>query len=148
MRSQVAEGNLRSIWFKIGLILILSDVLYLIYSVSGIPIFDSVHHDASCKIIHVTLSLYIWFAMNDFVIGLYCLFAFILPLRKYIKLANKSNSMHIDVNNNKINDPNLRSIATRIMVYSSIALISTMTVTVITAVIKESASLVLYSHLI
>ena len=34
-------------------------------------------------------SIFIWYGASDFIIGGYCLFSFILPFRKYIKLEQE-----------------------------------------------------------
>eukprot|EP01084_Bolivina_argentea_P067695 123231_1 len=115
VRSQVAHSTTNRL-YTIGLVLTLSDVLHIIYVLSGIPTIISLADGALCES-DVSLSVYIWFALNDFVIGMYCLLAFILPLRKYVWLEKQDTSPNTS-------DPELQRLAHRIMIFSGIALVS------------------------
>eukprot|EP01083_Nonionella_stella_P033009 90369_1 len=128
MRSQVATTT-TNIWYKLGVFLSISDLLWIIYIVSGIPTIKAEQTNVLCYATNVPLRIYIWFAMNDFVIGLYCLLAFVLPLRKYVWLEQQQKQQK---------STDLRCITLRIMVYSSIALFSTMMFTVIASAVNES----------
>eukprot|EP01083_Nonionella_stella_P187388 688421_1 len=103
VRSQVARTTTNR-WYTIGLILILSDVLYIVYLVSGIPTIVSIQSGVLCQVIDISLTIYVWFAMNDMVIGIYCLLAFILPLRKYVWLEKQDtkNNASSDASNSSI----------------------------------------------
>eukprot|EP01083_Nonionella_stella_P312702 1119407_1 len=131
VRSQVATRTTNKL-YTIGLLLILSDVLYIIYVVSGIPTILSVQNGVLCQVIDISLPVYIWFAMNDFVIGMYCLLAFILPLRKYVWLEKQDTSPNTS-------DPELQRLAHRIMIFSGIALVSTMAFVVISSILQLPA---------
>eukprot|EP00483_Globobulimina_turgida_P001937 UN01939 len=142
VRSQIVRNETSSIWFKIGLVMIMSDVLYILYILSGIPIIISAQNEVLCALTEVSLSVYIWFAMNDFVIGCYCLFAFIVPLRKYVLLEGDGEEYTVtkDAEIQKTNNNSeLKTLITRIMIYSSIALVSTMITTVVSSIVHESA---------
>eukprot|EP01084_Bolivina_argentea_P197501 338456_1 len=75
VRSQIASGT-TDIWYTMGLFLVWSDIFFIIYVVSGIPTITAEQDGPLCHVIYIPLHVYIWFAMNDFVIGTYCLFAF------------------------------------------------------------------------
>eukprot|EP01083_Nonionella_stella_P033010 90370_1 len=128
MRSQVATAT-TNLWYKLGVLMSISDLLWIVYILSGIPNIKAEQASVLCKATSVPLYLYIWFAMNDFVIGLYCLLAFVLPLRKYVWLEQQQKQQK---------STDLRCITLRIMVYSSIALFSTMMFTVIASAVNES----------
>eukprot|EP01083_Nonionella_stella_P003670 10572_1 len=126
VRSQVARLTTNRL-YTIGLILILSDVLFIIYVLSGIPTIMSAQKDVLCEVIEVSLSVYLWFAINDFVIGTYCLLAFILPLKKYVWLEQQSPAF----------DSELQHLANRIMIFSGIALVSTMVFIVASSILSD-----------
>eukprot|EP01083_Nonionella_stella_P176887 620216_1 len=126
VRSQVARLTTNRL-YTIGLILILSDVLFIIYVLSGIPTIMSTQKDVLCEVIDVSLSVYLWFAINDFVIGTYCLLAFILPLKKYVWLEQQSPAF----------DSELQHLANRIMIFSGIALVSTMVFIVASSILSD-----------
>eukprot|EP01084_Bolivina_argentea_P067694 123230_1 len=145
VRSQVATRTTNKL-YTIGLLLILSDVLYIIYVVSGIPTILSVQNGVLCQVIDISLPVYIWFAMNDFVIGMYCLLAFVLPLRKYVwlehqeKMENRTNGDNGGSPTPNASDSELQELTTRIMIFSGIALISTIAVSVISSVVNASGA--------
>eukprot|EP01083_Nonionella_stella_P074025 200582_1 len=147
VRSQITNTT-TNIWYTLGLLLTWSDLLLIIYVISGIPTIEATPNGVLCNVINVSLSVYIWFAMNDFVIGIYYLLSFLLPLRKYIWLeAQQENPTTLQVKTNDTrtaqsaaNTP-LQDLAKRIMIFSGIALVSTMTFTVIAAMIQASGAL-------
>eukprot|EP01084_Bolivina_argentea_P058170 106223_1 len=138
MRSQITLNESHSIWFKVGLIMIFSDVLYLLYAISGLPTLIVSQENTICKPSHISKSLFIWFGINDFIIGLYCLFVFIMPLRKYIALEDTETNNTTTHNKNQ---SELKPLVTKIMIFSSIALISTMIVTLISAIANEAGGI-------
>eukprot|EP01083_Nonionella_stella_P142963 443367_1 len=139
MRSQIA-CNTTNIWYKLGLIMTLSDVLWIVYILSGIPTITAVQKSVLCTMGDCPLHVYIWFAMNDFVIGIYCVLAFIMPLRKYVWLEeSEMDNSNTDIKQVQTQHAELRSLAIRIMLYSSVALVSTMIITAIASVVSESS---------
>eukprot|EP01083_Nonionella_stella_P074026 200586_1 len=145
VRSQIASGT-TDIWYTMGLFLVWSDIFFIIYVVSGIPTITAEQDGPLCHVIYIPLHVYIWFAMNDFVIGTYCLLAFIVPLKKYIWLEAQQDNLP-DVRKNaspearpKHSSSELHDLAKRIMTFSGIALVSTMTVTVMASIVPKSGA--------
>ena len=68
--------------------------------------------------------------MNDFVIGFYSFCAFIIPLRKFIKIEETESK-----------DSTITDIAKRVTIYSSIAILSTIMIIITTFIFTETATL-------
>ena len=147
MRAQIHRQEIRSIWLNIGLALIISDLLLIIVVAADLAnIKTRVNRDLLC-IPKGPKWIYIWYAFNDFVIGVYCLLAFILPLINYIKLENDMNSssnqqstnfndIHIETSKHSTT---VTTIAKKIIIYNSIALICTMLSTFYVMAINEKS---------
>eukprot|EP01084_Bolivina_argentea_P248025 414888_1 len=133
IRSKIKQTEEKSIWYKISYLMVLSDLLLIIFVMAApreIGI-DSTYSDQGRCIADVHISVYIWFGVSDFVIATYCLIAFIFPLRKYMKITDENR----DIINNLSGSPK------RIIIYSSIMLISTMLITIITAAVEGTGGL-------
>lgn len=121
---------------KQGLLLVMIDALLLFYPISGIPGIHGVYNNETGDCVtYSDISMYIWFAGSDFIIGGYCLFAFILPLRKAIKLEQKSDESESE------NPASFSSIAKRISLWSTIMLCSTMICTIMAAIYNPSSGI-------
>lgn len=111
--------------------MISSDILFIFAVISGAIYFESEWTGIVCIELNISIICFIWLGISDFVIGLYCLFAFVLPLRKYIKLEQKTNG------------PNdLAVLARKILIFSGLMLISTMVITTLAAIFNSIASFV------
>eukprot|EP01083_Nonionella_stella_P026622 73324_1 len=139
VRSQVAHTKTNRL-YTIGLILTLTDVLFVIYVSSGIPTIISTQNGVVCELIDVSFLVYIWFGINDFVIGMYCLLAFIFPLKKYLLLERQDVTPTASPNTI---DSELRHLVNRIMIFSGIALVSTMAFTVISSIVRPSGAVLM-----
>ena len=112
----------------------MTDAMLMFYPFTGIPtIYGTLAEDGEC-VSHNDVSLLIWFGGSDFIIGGYCLVAFILPFRKYIKLEQKQTESQPDDDKE-----GLSSIATRITLFSTIMITTTMLCTVIAASYSRAA---------
>ena len=145
MRAQIHRNEIRSIWLNIGLLLIISDLLLIISIASDVAYIEAtVTEDLIC-IGNGPTWIYIWYGINDLIIGIYCLLAFILPLMNYVKLENELNLSNRSLNFNDIQigtkkiASSVKSIVQKIIIYNSIALISTMIFTFYAMAINEKS---------
>ena len=100
--------------YKLGLSFLILDVLLFGYMSSPILDIQTGYENGQCVTISLTPIVLLWLAFNDLFIGIYSLFAFILPLRRLI------------LNNNKENVQDLTDLIKRIVIYSIIALFITL----------------------
>ena len=114
----------------------MTDGLLIFYPLSGIPNVDGVYTDnIDFCISSYDKSIVIWFGASDFIIGGYCLFAFILPFRKYTKLEQQISQINID-------RESLSLTARRITVYSTIMIVTTMICTIVVAIFSHTAGII------
>ena len=108
---------------------------------TGLPLLRGVYqqNEGGC-IAYVGKSIFIWFGASDFIIGGYCLFAFILPFRHYIKLEKEQQGQGIQTNNYR---ESLSSIARRIVIFSSIMIVTTKICTISAAIFPDLAGIIL-----
>eukprot|EP01084_Bolivina_argentea_P058573 106956_1 len=125
------NGNNATMLFKIAIMLVFLDFFPMFFTLSG-SAFDVIHINSTCKPINISLILIIATICSSVIIGLYSLFALVIPLQKYIKIVNKLDS----------NDKFLRTLVNKIVIYSSTMIISTLTVTFVVAFIKDYVEIV------
>ena len=116
MRSRLSTHSLKSKYYKIGLYFIFLDVLLFIYMSS--PLFTNInvkYIDYQCVTVNITPIVLLWLLFNDLFIGIYSLFAFVLPLRRLINST--------ETNKENMND--LTKLIKKIIIYSIIALFVT-----------------------
>ena len=141
LRSRITGHDEKlSIWYILGIFLVMTDALFILYPLSGIPRFSATYNTEKYCVSDADTSIFIWFGASDLIIGLYFLIVFIYPLRKYIKLEQQSQNENAAVYKERMS---LSQIATRIMIYSSIMLITTIICTMIAAIYNQSAGIVM-----
>lgn len=114
MRSRFgSRSTSKNKWYKLGLSFLFLDILLFGYISSPLLAIQTGYIDGQCVTQSLTPIVLLWLAFNDLFIGIYSLFAFILPLRRLI------------LNNNKENVQDLTDLIKRIVVYSIIALFIT-----------------------
>ena len=118
----------------------MTDAIFMAYPLSGIPNITAIWNENGGCVTGSDISMYVWFAASDFIIGGYCLFAFIFPLRKQIKLEQKS----ISESEPGSESGTFSTIAKRITLWSTIMLISTMICTITAAIYNPSSGIYLF----
>ena len=114
MRSRFGTRSVNNRWYKFGLSFLFLDVLVFLYMSSPFLDIKTAHEYGQCVTITITPIVLLWLAFNDLFIGIYSLFAFILPLRRLV------------LNNNKENVQDISDLIKRIVIYSIIALFITL----------------------
>ena len=113
------------------------DGLLIFYPLTGIPyVRGDYTRNIDLCLPTFDKSIVISLGASDFIIGGYCLFAFILPFRQYIKLENKQRSQ------TNMDSDNLAFVARRIIVYSTIMIVTTMIATIIAAIYSRTAGII------
>ena len=132
--------------------MISNDILFVLYASSPLLTVEAEEHGMVC-IVNITLNmtiLLIWFGLSDLIINIYCLIVFVLPLRKIIELekttSNMSNMSNITPNQNA--QFSLNVIIKKIIIFSTIALTSTIIFTLISMNVNKAASLCIYTFFI
>lgn len=100
MRSRLSSTNeAPSIWFKIGLALISTDI-GLVLSPWIITLHESIYINNICVIKMYDPILSCWVLFSDVIIGIFCLFIFVLPIREVLKYEKQSckSSLQLNVN--------------------------------------------------
>ena len=116
--------------------MICGDILYVIYASLPFTPIKGKTDGILCGINHVPQIIIIGYGLLDFIIGLYCLIVFVLPLRKILKIEQQTTS------NIKLTDQlSLNMIVKKILIYSSTSLISTMIFVLISMKFNQAAGL-------
>ena len=116
----------------------MTDALLLLYPITGHPLVRGVYEqDKGDCIVSIGKSIFIWLGASEFIIGGYCLFAFILPFRHYIKLEREQGAQ---INNHR---ESLSSMAKRIVIFSSIMIFTTMICTIMAATFPNASGIIL-----
>lgn len=111
-----------SLSLKIAFCLMISDILLILFTPVNILAFGKMRYienictwtsDISWDSIAFVNT---WTVISDFIISLYCLFVFILPLRKLVSFEKDQ----------KAQNSNIQKMVLRVMIYSSIMLLTTM----------------------
>ena len=133
LRSRLTETEKnKSIWHTLGLFMVGTDILFMIYVMSGIPRFDAIWSEHGHCITDADISIHIWFVGSDFVIGLYFLIVFIYPLRKYMKIEQEHQQENKSVYKYRVS---LANIARRIIIFSTLMLATTIICVLIAATV-------------
>ena len=111
--------------------MVASDIFFMFFVIFGAMHFEGIWTGITCIEININPIIFMWLGFSDFVIGTYCLFVFVLPLRKYIKLERTTS-----------NSNELATIAKKITIFSSLMLITSMMATIISAIASYTASFV------
>merc|ERR1712087_195111 len=129
LRSALVQPNGVSIKLKVLMgFAVLSDVCLIVSILCGISQLETHQHDGVC-IEHVSMTIYVWLAINDFVIGTFCLAVFVVPLVKLIR---------VEANCVLVKDTAFRDLTIKIVFWTVIAIASTMTTTGIMFVFSHS----------
>ena len=126
LRCKVVANATHRVFRIIGYIFVSSDALFMIFVLSGIltgiPNVQSIYIGGQC-LPNTDISIYIWFGCADFIIGLYFLFVFVIPLRKYIKVEQEQAANQSETE--RTARESLSSICRRIVLFSTIMLVTT-----------------------
>ena len=85
MRSQLVRPTPQIVWILIGFVLSLSDFCLIIFILCEFLEIKAYRKNGVC-LEQVSMTIYIWIAINDFVLGIFCLLVFVLPLLTLIKV--------------------------------------------------------------
>jgi len=147
-RTKIHKDSISTIWHKIGAALLVSDVLFVLAGMIGIPAIDGYTNGEVCFVGPGTsIVIFVWFAVNDVVIGVYCMLVFVLPLRKLIKVERElervSSSVEYYTHNNGKHEiaqkRSMESVARRILIFSAIALMTSVMSVPLSAKFKQAA---------
>ena len=130
-RLSLRKGKRCSISLKIGVSLMMSDVLLLLFTPVNILCFGTMQYVGSKCIWTAThwnnINLVgAWTVVSDFIISLYCLFIFILPLRKLIEFERNAARTTQKEQTTQDSKNNIQAMVERIIFYSTIMLVTTM----------------------
>ena len=129
MRSRLSTTHTKSKWYKLGLWFLILDILLFLFAVSPVPQFTVQEIDGVCITVTLPKVIMLWLLFNDIFIGLYSLFAFVLPLRRLINT------------NDKENVEDLAFMVKKIITFSSIALFITVLMIMVTIAFISAASM-------
>lgn len=123
-----------------------SDILFLFYvSIPNLAIIDAYTDGNLCYVGEgISTSIFIWLGADDFIIGTYCLFVFIFPLRKFIKMERQISNTETSSSQQGVKDviierTALETVVKKIVLYSSIAIISTIILIPVSVAFKKGA---------
>eukprot|EP01083_Nonionella_stella_P178187 628789_1 len=118
MRSRMSSVDIDnpSIFFKLGLILVSTDILLILYPFL-FTVIQTAHMDGSCIITSKSLFFILWIIIQDSVIGVYSLCVFVIPLRKLITWEQ---------HHSKSTRTDLQSLVCKVIICSSIMIFWTM----------------------
>merc|ERR1712083_773485 len=129
LRSALVQPNGVSIKLKVLMgFAVLSDVCLIVSILCGVSQLEAHQHDGVC-IEHVSMTIYVWLAINDFVIGSFCLAVFVVPLIKLIR---------VEADCVLVKDTAFRDLTIKIVFWTVIVIASTMTTTGIMFVFSHS----------
>eukprot|EP01084_Bolivina_argentea_P026683 49658_1 len=128
MRSILSSTDMHnpSVWFKIGLCLVLTDIL-LIISPFIFTVLETVHINGSCVLQPKPVIFILWIMIQDSIIGIYSLCVFVIPLIKLISWEQQTTHTN--------NDFTLQSIVHKVIICSTIMILSTMITMTIQAIL-------------
>jgi len=129
-RLSLRKSQKWSLSLKIGFALMTSDILLLLFTPINILYFGTMQYVQNKCIWTATHWNNInvvgaWTVISDFIISLYCLFVFILPLRKLIEFEQEATKCTTTETEQK-GQSNIQLMVQRIMIYSTIMLVTTM----------------------
>eukprot|EP01084_Bolivina_argentea_P001226 2255_1 len=132
VRAQLNRKQISSVWQKFGFVMLSVD-LFLTAFVWAPQSQIISHYSASgtCDFVF-SLIIPILYAISDLIIGSYCLFIFVIPLRKYIAIEREN-----------CDSSDLAMIVKRVMIWSSFSLISTM-LAILIVMIENNAAVYVY----
>ena len=150
MRSRLSSTDINhpSIWFKIGLLLIFTDLGLIIFPFILRNALKIEYSENNCFVTYINPMLILWILLSDIIIGTYSLSVFVIPLRKHIQYERqispsprRKGSANDENNNpeqghNRNNKSNaiihdqksLEQLVIKILIYSTLMIISTIIV--------------------
>ena len=131
LRCQVVANATNRIFYIIGYLFTFSDVLFVVFAYSKFGYVAANYLNGQC-VPDLGLPIYIWWGTSDCIIGLYFLIAFVLPLRKYIAIEQEQYTDKTKVQ--RAAQESLSSLCRKIVIFSSIMLITTILCMIISAI--------------
>eukprot|EP01084_Bolivina_argentea_P217384 369099_1 len=154
MRSILSSSDVKhpSIWFKIGLLLVSTDILLLMFPFL-FTVLQTTHINGGCIVQSKSLLFIFWIMIQDSIIGIYSLCVFVIPLKTLIsweqkntvnisgsrttrgRIGSNSNIDTMPSNHNKDQDFTLQIIVQKVITCSTIMILSTMITLAIQAIL-------------